>query len=405
MSRLVRVMCVVALISLAFGAGVMVGSSTPAVLAQGGGQPAGTEQLFRPFWEAWNLIQRSYVKADDLDDTALMEGALRGLVETLGDERSSYLDPQAFAQQTSRLQSEYEGIGASVSKDEVTGGVRIVRTFPNSPAREQLREGDIILEVDGEDITDLSLTEAISKIRGPAGSKVELGIARRGVEGILKVSVRRARIKQEIVTSAVFEGNIGYIGLSQFTDTSAEDVSNALRAMDANNLNGLILDMRNDPGGPLASAINVASLFLPEGTIVIERGSRSANDIVYSSTGRELEASGLTLAPDVPLVVILNQASASASELVAGALQDRGRAKVVGTLSFGKGSIQTWNTLSNGGGLILTVANFLKPSGGVIDGIGIVPDWFVPWTEEQAIANPKYDPQLAEAILLLRGEF
>lgn len=405
MSRLLRVMSVVALISLVFGAGVLVGSNTPSALAQGGGQPAGTEQLFQPFWEAWGLIQRSYVKADELDNTALMEGALKGLIETLGDERSSYLDPQAFEQQTSRLQSEYEGIGASVSKDEVTGGVRIVRTFPNSPAREQLREGDIILEVNGEDITDLSLTEAISKIRGPAGTQVELGITRRGAEGVLKVSVRRARIKQEIVTSAVFEGNIGYIGLSQFTDTSAEDVSNALRAMDANNLNGLILDMRNDPGGPLASAINVASLFLPEGPIVIERGSRSANDIVYGSTGAELEAAGLTLAPDVPMIVILNQASASASELVAGALQDRGRAKVVGTLSFGKGSIQTWNTLSNGGGLILTVANFLKPSGGVIDGIGIIPDSLVPWTEDQAVANPDYDPQLAEAIWMLRGEF
>ncbi|PJF41362.1 MAG: peptidase S41, partial [Candidatus Thermofonsia Clade 1 bacterium] len=143
------------------------------------------------------------------------------------------------------------------------------------------------------------------------------------------------------------------------------------------------------------SALNVASLFLRDGTIILERGRRSRTEIRYDSNAAQLEAQGYTLAPDVPMVVILNQASASASELVAGALQDRGRAKVVGTVSFGKGSIQTWNTLSNGGGLIITIANFFKPSGGVIDGIGIIPDVFVPWTEEQQEARPNYDPQLS----------
>jgi carboxyl-terminal processing protease len=404
MKRLLNVVCIVVLISAVFSAGVLVGTQTPAALAQGG-TPSNLEQTFAPFWESWNLIKRTFVRGEELDDVKLMEGALRGMIQSLGDERSAYLDPVAFEQQTSRLQSEYEGIGASVRKDEVTGGVQIVRTFEGSPARSLLREGDIILTVDGQDITSLSLTEAVSKIRGPSGSSVKLGVLRRGERDIFEVTVRRARIKQEIITSALFEGNIGYIGLAQFTDTSAEDVSNALAALDANNLNGLILDMRNDPGGPLSSALNVASLFLPDGTIILERGRRSRTDIRYESTAAQLEAQGYTLAPDVPLVIILNQASASASELVAGALQDRGRAKVVGTYSFGKGSIQTWNTLSNGGGLIVTVANFLKPSGGVIDGIGIIPDVFVGWTEAQQEARPNYDPQLSEAIWLLLGKF
>ncbi|PJF30448.1 MAG: peptidase S41 [Candidatus Thermofonsia Clade 1 bacterium] len=404
MRRLLHIVCVVALIGGVFSTGVFVGSQTPVVSAQGG-TPSSLERTFAPFWEAWNLIKRTFVRADQLDDTKMMEGALRGLVQSLGDDRSAYLDPVAFEQQTSRLQSEYEGIGASVRKDEVTGGVRIVRTFEGSPARSVLREGDIILTVDGQDITSLSLTEAVSKIRGPSGSSVRLGILRRGERDVFEVVVRRARIKQEIITVALFEGNIGYIGLSQFTDTSAEDVSNALAQLDANNLNGLILDMRNDPGGPLSSALNVASLFLRDGTIILERGRRSRTEIRYDSNAAQLEAQGYTLAPDVPMVVILNQASASASELVAGALQDRGRAKVVGTVSFGKGSIQTWNTLSNGGGLIITIANFFKPSGGVIDGIGIIPDVFVPWTEEQQEARPNYDPQLSEAIWLLRGRF
>ncbi|MCE7947007.1 MAG: S41 family peptidase [Chloroflexi bacterium CFX4] len=404
MKRLLNVVGVVVLISAVFSAGVLVGTQTPAALAQGG-TPSNLEQTFAPFWESWNLIKRTFVRGEELDDVKLMEGALRGMIQSLGDERSAYLDPVAFEQQTSRLQSEYEGIGASVRKDEVTGGVQIVRTFEGSPARSLLREGDIILTVDGQDITSLSLTEAVSKIRGPSGSSVKLGVLRRGERDIFEVTVRRARIKQEIITTALFEGNIGYIGLAQFTDTSTEDVSNALAALDANNLNGLILDMRNDPGGPLSSALNVASLFLPDGTIILERGRRSRTDIRYESTAAQLEAQGYTLAPDVPLVIILNQASASASELVAGALQDRGRAKVVGTYSFGKGSIQTWNTLSNGGGLIVTVANFLKPSGGVIDGIGIIPDVFVGWTEAQQEARPNYDPQLSEAIWLLLGKF
>ncbi len=404
MKRLLNLVCIVVLISAVFSAGVLVGTQTPAALAQGG-TPSNLEQTFAPFWESWNLIKRTFVRGEELDDVKLMEGALRGMIQSLGDERSAYLDPVAFEQQTSRLQSEYEGIGASVRKDEVTGGVQIVRTFEGSPARSLLREGDIILTVDGQDITSLSLTEAVSKIRGPSGSSVKLGVLRRGERDIFEVTVRRARIKQEIITTALFEGNIGYIGLAQFTDTSAEDVSNALAALDANNLNGLILDMRNDPGGPLSSALNVASLFLPDGTIILERGRRSRTDIRYESTAAQLEAQGYTLAPDVPMVIILNQASASASELVAGALQDRGRAKVVGTYSFGKGSIQTWNTLSNGGGLIVTVANFLKPSGGVIDGIGIIPDVFVGWTEAQQEARPNYDPQLSEAIWLLLGKF
>ncbi len=146
MKRLLNVVCIVILISAVFSAGVLVGTQTPAALAQGG-TPSNLEQTFAPFWESWNLIKRTFVRGEELDDVKLMEGALRGMIQSLGDDRSAYLDPAAFEQQTSRLQSEYEGIGASVRKDEVTGGVQIVRTFEGSPARSLLREGDIILTV------------------------------------------------------------------------------------------------------------------------------------------------------------------------------------------------------------------------------------------------------------------
>lgn len=404
MNRWFRVVSVAVVISLVFGMGVWVGSRGVGQSAYAQGQPVDTEALFEPFWEAWGIVHDSFVNPN-VDDEKLMQGAIRGLVGALEDERSAYLDPDAYELQTSRLQGEYEGIGASVRKDTTTGGVLIVTTFRGSPAREALRAGDIIVTVNGEDITTLSLTEAISQIRGPAGTTVRLGILREGEREIKQVTVRRARIQQDNLTYGVYEGNIGYIQIAQFTDTTTQELSKALAAIDANNLNGLVLDMRNDPGGPLADALNVASMFLPDGTIMIEKGRRSPDPIVYESTATDLERVGLTVAPDVPLVVILNQASASASELVAGALQDRGRAKVVGTLSFGKGSIQVWHELGDGSGLIVTVANFFKPSGGQIDGIGIIPDVVVPWTEDQQEARPNYDPQLTEALWLLQGKF
>ncbi|HRE46665.1 MAG TPA: S41 family peptidase [Aggregatilineales bacterium] len=397
MKKAPRLIGLILAFSLVFGAGYFAGSTSPVGVTQAQ-QPSETEATFAPFWEVWTILKQRFLYTERMDDTGLMEAALNGLVNSLGDENTAYMSPAVYSDLTNRLSGEYEGIGATVRKDEKTGGVYIVSTTPGSPARAQLRQGDIILSVNGNDITGVTITEAVSQIRGPEGTFVELSVLRREGGEIETLRVQRAKIKREIVTATVFEGNIGYIGISSFAESVPEDMARALREMNANSLNGLILDMRNDPGGGLQTAIDVASFFLEDGTVIIQRG-RTKEQTVNWAVSRE------AIAPDVPLVVILNQASASASELVAGALQDRGRAKVVGTYSFGKGSIQQWLQLSNGGGIRVTIAEFFKPSGGVINHIGILPNVFVGWTEDQAVDMPWYDPQISEAIMLLRGEF
>ncbi|MCC7208625.1 MAG: S41 family peptidase [Anaerolineae bacterium] len=362
------------------------------------GQPTETERLFAPFWEAWDIIHERFVDIDTVDDNALMEGALNGMIAVLGDENTMYAGPEAFARQNEDMQGEYQGIGATVRTDEATGGVLIVSTMAGSPARELLRQGDVIVRVDGEDVTRMSLQEAIGMIRGPAGTSVMLSVLRGDVDGPIDVPITRARITREFVSSALFEGEIGYIAITQFAAPVAGELTQALNQLDANNLKGLILDMRGDPGGYLDTALAVASQFLPKGTLIIQRSRPGSEEIQH-------QAAGNALAPDVPLVVLLNAGSASASELVAGALQARGRATIIGEVSFGKGSVQQISGLSNGGGLRVTVSRFYAPDGTTIDKIGVIPDIYVSWTEDQARANPDYDPQLAEAIWFLQGKF
>jgi carboxyl-terminal processing protease len=382
-------------VALIFGLGFLAGASHPATtaLAQNG-QSADTEKLFAPFWEAWDSLHNQYV--DPLDDDTLMQGAITGMMAAVGDRHTAYMDPQLFRSLTSELSGSFEGIGATVKKDTATGGLAILSTIAGSPARTAgLHVGDIIMTVEGQDITTLPETQIIGKVRGPAGTTVKLGLLRKGEKQIIELTITRARINLPTVTTALYPGDIGYVKLAEFTDTAARDLHNALASLKADRLKGLVFDLRDDPGGGLITAINVASEFIKSGNIVIEGGKAGTKDIIYRSTGR-------TSAPNVPMVVLINESSASASELVAGALHDRGRAILVGVRSFGKGSVQQWSSLSNGGGLRITIAHFFTPTGRVINEVGLTPDIVVPWDQE---ANPDYDVQLAEAIRVLRGEF
>ncbi|MCC7450491.1 MAG: S41 family peptidase [Anaerolineae bacterium] len=393
MKRWMRVALIIPLVGMIFGFGYVLGTTNPIAWAQGG-RPAGTDQLFGPFWEAWNTVHRSYV--DPMDDDTLMQGAISGMVAALGDRHSAYMKPQIFNSLTSELNGSFEGIGATVRKDTQTGGLTIVATIAGSPARAAgIRSGDLVVTVNGKDITQLPESDIIDKVRGPAGTPVKLGIIRKGEKQLLEITVTRARIVVPTITTALYENKIGYIRLAEFTETASDDFAKALTDLDANHLDGLILDLRGNPGGGLITSINIASQFLKSGPIVIERFKPGQQDKVYNSTGE-------TLAPDVPLVVLIDGGSASASELVSAALRDRGRAILVGTRSFGKGSVQQWSGLSNGGGLRVTIAHFFSPTNRTINEIGITPDVVVPWDVE---ANPDVDPQLAEAYLILRGEF
>lgn len=384
------------LILSVFLAGFAVGVSRSPAGAQEG-QPASTRKLFEPFWEAWDLVQQNYVDIEKIEPDKLMQGAIAGMVNAIGDRHTAYMDPELFRLLNSNLSGSFEGIGATVRKDEDTGGLVIVNTLVGSPARELLKRGDIILTVDGEDITRLAEMQIISKVRGPAGTSVTLGILREGSKKLQEITLLRARIVVETVTWRLYEGNIGYIKLNDFNDNATEEFTAALRKMDADNLNGLIFDLRDDPGGGLQTAIEIASQFIRRGVVVIQRGKPGTDDIVYRATGDGL-------ATTVPLVVLINEGSASASELVSGALKDYNRAVIVGTRSFGKGSVQTWRQVSNGGGLRITIAHFFTPKNNVVDQVGVMPDVYVDWTQEQQETNPTYDPQLQEALWTLRGK-
>jgi carboxyl-terminal processing protease len=381
--------CVVAI----FGAGYVAGTSHTVVTAQ---DDTATQKLFAPFWEAWNDVQRSYVDIDQVTEDALMQGALAGMINALGDKHSAYMDPDLFQEMSQDLNGSFEGIGANVQKDETSGGLKIMSTIEGSPARGKLKSGDIIIGVDGEDVTRYTESQIISRVRGTAGTSVTLTVIRDGESEPLDVELIRAKIERPVVVAKVLENKIGYIKLNDFSANSTTELEKGLEQIDVENLNGLILDLRDDPGGYLRQAIEVASAFIKSGPVVIQRGRPGTEDIKLQATG------DLFVPESIPMVVLINENSASASELVSGALKDYKRATIVGVKSYGKGSVQSWMELDNGGALRLTTAHFFTPLGNAVHEIGITPDVIVEWSLEAREANPDDDPQLAKAIELLR---
>lgn len=395
MRSLFRFVGITMLAAMIFVAGYATGLHGATANAQGG---ADTEQLFQPFWEAWNLVHTSYVDIATVDDRKLMEGAISGMVNALGDRHSGYMNPALYATLTGNQSGSFGGIGATVRKDRNTGGLEIVTTMKGMPARALLKQGDIIVMVDGKDITQLTETEIIQLVRGEIGTSVKLGVIRAGERRLITIEITRARIENKTVVWAIYDGKIGYLRLNEFSNNATQQMVEAFDAMNVSSLNGLIFDLRDDPGGGLQTAIDVSSMFIKSGTVVIQRGKEGTKDIVYTASGRALAA-------DVPLVVLINQGSASASELVSGALRDYNRAKIIGVNSFGKGSVQSWINLSDGGGLRVTIAHFFTPLDKIVHEVGIKPDILIDWTPEQQDEYPEYDPQLQEALLFFRKKF
>jgi carboxyl-terminal processing protease len=382
---------IILLITITFGAGYIAGTQNTqtAVIAQEG--PDEREELFRPFWETWDLLHQVYV--DPLDDTALMEAALNGMVNSLNDPHMGYIPPSDYQVVLDSLNGEFEGIGATVRKDEDSGALVIVRPLPDSPAEAAgILAGDIVFTVDGEDITALDQEVIISMVRGPAGTQVVLGVQHPGVEDIVEITITRARITLPSVDYEVFDNNIGYLQIYQFAPGSDNEVHQALLDMDVESLNGLIIDLRGNTGGYVDATLDIMDQFIDEGVLLIERGGVEGE--------RVYEASGTALAPTVPLVVLVDNGSASASELMAGALQDRGRATIIGVPTFGKGSVQTWRRLSNNGGIRITIARWYTPAGYYVEPNGIQPDKVVefPPLEPGETYSYEIDPQLQAAI-------
>jgi carboxyl-terminal processing protease len=352
--------------------------------------PSELQTLFQPFWETWKLVHENYVD-QPVDDVKLMRGAINGMLASLGDQHTSYMDPSEYQQANTSLSGEYEGIGAYV--DTTTEFLTVISPISGSPAEAAgLRSGDMIIAIDGKDLTGVDPEIARQQVLGPAGSVVTLTI-KRGSEAPFDVKITRSKIVIKSAEGKMLDNGIAYVQITTFGDKTTPELQAALETLMAQNPKGLILDLRNNGGGYLQTAVEVASQFLPKDKVVLYEQYGTGQKDTYTSLG-----SGL--ATDIPMVVLINEGTASASEIVAGALQDYGRATLVGVVSYGKGSVQTWTPLSNDQGAVrITIAKWLTPNGRAIHKIGLTPEVFVTMTE--ADYNNKLDPQLDAAIQTL----
>lgn len=397
------------LLAATFSAGILVGVFMPAgaqlpivndflpvqptaAPEQLSATPEDMQTLFAPFWEAWNIVHSEFVD-QPLDDVTLMRGAIRGMMEAVGDKQTFYMDPVVYETETSALSGEYEGIGAFV---DTTGDyLSIISPIEGSPAEAAgLKPGDLIIAIDGVDMTGTPPEEARQKVIGPAGTTVTLSVAREGQEEPLEFIITRAKITIPSVTGKMLENDIAYIDINQFGDKTTSELNTVLGELLPQNPKGIIIDLRNNGGGYLQTSIEVASEFIDKGVILYERYGDGSRD-TYNALGNGR-------ATDLPIVVLVNEGSASASEILAGALQDYERAQLVGVITYGKGSVQQWIPLSDENGAArVTIARWLTPDERLIDGVGLTPDFTVELTEDDVAAER--DPQLDKAIEVLIG--
>ncbi|MTI79633.1 MAG: PDZ domain-containing protein [Firmicutes bacterium] len=312
--------------------------------------------------EILDYTLRNHVDKPELD--VLVDGAIEGMLERLEDPHTEYMSPESLKDFSDSLNGDYVGIGIRMELHE--GYPMVVEVFEYSPAEQaELKPGDLIVAVDGEDIKDIPLSFAAVKIQGPEDTKVSLTIMRNDKE--FDVTLTRAAVTAPTVTHEVMSDNIGYIDINSFGQDTSNHFKAALKELQQQKVSGLILDLRDDPGGYVMAAVRIADNFLPVGKKVVSIVDKDKETQVYRSFGEASIA-------DLPMVILVNGDTASAAEILAGALQDHGEAKVIGGQTYGKGTVQTVLTLSNGGALKLTMAKYQLPGGRFIDGIGLIPD-------------------------------
>ncbi|NWA06755.1 S41 family peptidase [Pseudomonas gingeri] len=337
-------------------------AAAPAVTAKA---PLPLDEL-RTFAEVMDRIKAAYV--EPVDDKTLLENAIKGMLSNL-DPHSAYLGPEDFAQLQEDTSGEFGGLGIEVGAGE-EGIVKVVSPIDDTPASKAgIEAGDLIVKINGQPTRGQTMTEAVDKMRGKVGQKITLTLVRNGGTPF-DVTLTRAIIRTKSVRSQLLENGYGYIRITQFQVKTGEEVSKALAALRKENgkkLNGIVLDLRNNPGGVLQAAVEVVDHFITKGLIVYTKGRIANSELRFSATGHD-ESDG------VPMVTLINGGSASASEIVAGALQDQKRAVLMGTTSFGKGSVQTVLPLSNDRALKITTALYFTPNGRSIQAQGIVPD-------------------------------
>ncbi len=349
--------------------------------------PTDLPEEFNTLGEVWQSLQDYYVNEDALDPEVLAQGAIDGLLEALDDPYTSYLNPDMYELEWSAFEGSYEGIGAFVTMED--GELIVVSPIAGGPAEENgVKAGDRILEVNGESTAGLTLTEALLLIRGPEGTWVTLLILHDGETAPIEIEILRQEIQLETVSTEMLTDEIARIHITHFSQNTYEEFVDILLEAYANGAEGIVLDLRNNPGGYLHVVVDVAGEFLDGGIVLYQENA--------DGTVEEEKASSGGLATDLPLVVLVDEGSASGSEVLAGALQDRDRAQVVGSVTYGKGSVNLMLELSDGSALYVTTARWLTPDGHLIEGIGLTPDFEVEITEDD-ILNER-DPQLDCAI-------
>lgn len=378
--------------------------------ASQGKQSEDEYKYLRMFTDVLRIIKENYVEPVSTKD--LIYGALNGMTRSL-DPFSNFFTPKQYESFRQETEGEFGGVGIEIGMEK--GRPVVISPIEGTPAfKAGIKPGDVILEIDGEDTSNMSLIDVVQKIRGKVGTKVQLTIYRKGMEKPMKIELERALIKIESVKWTTL-GDVGYIKLSQFNENVSVQVGKALKELTSKKVKGIILDLRNDPGGLLNEAVNVASLFLPEGKLVVYTRGRNGETQKYFARRKPV------VPDDLPVIVLINKGSASASEIVAGALQDYKRAIILGEKSFGKASVQNIIPLEDGSALKLTIAYYYTPLGRLIHHKGIVPDVQVVMDEKQEealqeairqkklegknglILLPEKDPQLSKAIELIRS--
>ena len=344
---------------------------------------------FAPFWKTWNLIDSYYVSKSDIDKQKFVWGAIQGLVASLDDPYSVFLSPQEAEMFQSSVRGDFEGVGMEIGiKDKI---LTVISALKNTPAeRAGIKSGDKILKIGGTVASDMTVDEAVSLIRGPKGTKILLAILREAVSKPLEIEVMRDKIEIPVLNAEQKESGVFVISLYNFSSRSADEFRQALRQMVGSNSNKLVLDLRGNPGGYLESAVDMASWFLPTGEVVAREHFGDGKEDLYRSKGYNVFS-------NLKMVILMNGGTASAAEILAGALQEHGVAKLIGEKSFGKGSVQQLFDVTDKSSLKLTIAKWLTPNGKSISKEGLAPDVEVKLTE-----TDKTDVQMEKAVEILK---
>ena len=350
---------------------------------------------FQNLWlmkQARVILETYHVDGDEkVSEEDLLHGAIKGMVSALGDPYTRFVDPEELKEEEIELQGEYGGLGIYIGQRD--GKTLVVSPIEDTPAdRVGLKPKDQIVKIDDEVILGWSQNEVVHALRGEPGTKVVIWIRRETEEELLKFEIERENIKIQTVKSELLQDKIGLVRITQFNLKTLPDFRKALRELTDQGAGSILIDLRNNPGGLLNSCVEIADLLLDDGVIVSTRGRFDrANEVFYAREGT---------ITDLPMAVLINEGSASASEILAGALKDHGRAVIVGKQSFGKGSVQTLFNLSDSSGVFVTIAKYYTPAGTVIDKVGLSPDIEV---EGEFVKDRESDAQMKRAILELQG--